>query len=300
MGCKAFSPHVVGLAKELEGRPFHLILSHNQRGNGEAALDEAFENGLGLFPSNVTVTKFCQHPGVEGTGYVPYYALFGPDGSLVDHHQGGPYHGGNGEEVLDTIRERVDALPAIYLGETGYEEHASLARAVESGKDRAKALRSLEAALDEAPDSTELKRMAKWVSRSLRRTSIKTTMGAVRDPKATFRGLQALRKDLEGTRWSTVSDGAINPSDEQKKAARAFSKVEKRWLSLKTRRGNGGDVRNPRSAKFREENARSLVAIQKELRELRKAYPDSIAAAESFVWLHLLDDDSAGGSPTGK
>ena len=92
MGCKAFTPPLVGLARELEGSPFHLIASHNQRGDDASARHEIFQNGLDPLTSNVSVVKAANHSWVTGTGYVPYYMVFDHHGDLVHHHQGGPYH----------------------------------------------------------------------------------------------------------------------------------------------------------------------------------------------------------------
>ena len=35
MGCRAITPHLVSLAKRLEGRPFHLVATHCQNGKKE-------------------------------------------------------------------------------------------------------------------------------------------------------------------------------------------------------------------------------------------------------------------------
>ncbi len=305
---------MVGLATELEGRPFHVILSHNQRGGPDVVLAEAFQNGLGLFPGNVSVTRFAQHPGIEGTGYVPYYALFGPDGALVDHHQGGPYHGGNGTQVVDTIRERLDGMPALYLGEGSFHEYADLARAVESGEKRASALAAVEAALKATPEHAELMRMDTWISRELKREAVNAAVDATRDPKLAVKKLRAMRRELGGTRWVNGPDKLLSllvgraprvpavagASDEQIHGAGMFRKIERRWSALRPLPGNGGAVRNPRCPEFLEQNALEIQAIRRALKELRTKYPDSVAAADSFTWLNLLDKGLDGARENGQ
>jgi len=74
---------LVGLAKRLEDKPFHLIAAFSQHGTKEWA--ESYLRSKGLAPSapNFTVTKGGRHPDVKGNGYVPYYMVFDHTGKLV-------------------------------------------------------------------------------------------------------------------------------------------------------------------------------------------------------------------------
>ena len=167
MGCKAFTPHMASLAKELQGERFHLIASHNQSGSAEAALHEIFQNGLDVLADNVTVTKFTNHPGVQGTGYVPYYMVFDEHGQLAYHHQGGPYHGGDGSAVLDRVRGMVKQLPKVILDpQQGGTDHP-IAKQLRSDPSFAKGARALAKALQETPSDAHLRGLEEVLERSI-------------------------------------------------------------------------------------------------------------------------------------
>ena len=89
MGCKAVTPHLVSLAKRLEGRPFHLVAAHNQNDTKENVVAYMKSNGLSDDTTNLTVTSRGRHSKVKGNGYVPYYMVFDHHGDLAHHHMCG-------------------------------------------------------------------------------------------------------------------------------------------------------------------------------------------------------------------
>ncbi len=107
---------MVGLAKRLEGKPFHLVASHCQRNPRDEVV--AYIKGKGLRPDapNFTVTSFGRHPKVRGNGYVPYYMVFDRHGKLVREHMCGDYHGGDGLGMIDWVKKLLKETPPVYLG----------------------------------------------------------------------------------------------------------------------------------------------------------------------------------------
>jgi len=105
VGCEQITPGMVGLAKKLEGKPFHLIASHCQRGDKDATLAGLKEKGWEEAMENVSVMSQTRFDDVPIT-YVPYYLIFDHTGKLRFHHMAGPYHGGNG----DQYQKEVEAL----------------------------------------------------------------------------------------------------------------------------------------------------------------------------------------------
>ena len=120
MGCRAITPELVGLARRLEGRPFHLIATDRQRSPKEKQL--AYLRDLGLSPDtpNFTVTSGGGHPGVKGNGYVPYYMIFDHRGRLVREHMGGAYHGGDGLAMIEWVDKLLLEAPSIWRQSSGF------------------------------------------------------------------------------------------------------------------------------------------------------------------------------------
>lgn len=101
---------MVGLAKKLEGEPFHLIASHCQRGDRDTSLAGLKEKGWDEAMGNVTVMSQTRYDDVKIT-YVPYYLIFDHTGKLRYHHMAGPYHGGNGDQYQDEVKKLLKEVP---------------------------------------------------------------------------------------------------------------------------------------------------------------------------------------------
>ncbi len=295
MGCRAFTPHLVGLAKELEGAPFHFIASHNQSGSPEAALHEIFQNGLEPFAPNVTVTKQAGHPGVKGTGYVPYYLLFDHHGDLVHHHQGGPYHGGDGTAVLDRVREMLRSVPVVYVGKDPFERHHKLAAELEKGKKLSKSLEALARAHAENPEDSELTRLVAGVVRYRDRLIATFAAQLPTDPGGVIKDLKSAVKDFAGTPWSAPLDELLAQLQDRsvsrlhEESASSLRSALARLDRLERVAGNGGKVLNPLDAKFRAENERDLEQIKRALKELRDEHSALPAGKRAGELLALLE-----------
>ena len=268
MGCKAFTPPLVGLARELEGQPFQLVASHNQNADARTTRHEIFQNGLALDTSNVTVTRAAGHPGVKGTGYVPYYLVFDHHGDLAYHHQGGPYHGGDGDAVHDRVRAMLRDVPQVYVGREPYEQHAKLAREIASGKRHKSALARLHAALEEAPADGELLRLCAAIERLVASQVAELERIFAVDPKRAYKLLDAAREDSAGTRWSGPLDEVAERYGDRvtrqkiEDGAKLLTATMKRWRRLAPVQGNGGEVHNPLDEEFRDANLEPLGACR--------------------------------------
>lgn len=295
MGCRAFTPPLVGLARELEGQPFHLLSSHNQSGSAEAARHEIFQNGLAPLAPNVTVAKQADHPGVKGTGYVPYYLVFDHHGDLAYHHQGGPYHGGDGNAVHDRVREMLTQVPVIYCGKEAFENHERLALELQKGHKLKKSFATLAALLKTSPEDPELLRLAGGVElyrdnllRELRRQQ-------ATDPAGALKQLKAAVKEFEGTPWAAPLAELLTEATDRasskafKSAAKSLRSIEARLAKLDPVQGNAGKVLNPLDGKFREQNERSLNQIVKALKDLAAEYPDTPAGKRAAELHSLLE-----------
>ncbi len=295
MGCKAFTPHLVGLAKELQDQPFHLIASYNQRGTPAQAKHEIFQNGLDPMTSNVTVSMHASQSGVRGTGYVPYYMVFDHHGDLAHHHQGGPYHGGDGTAVLERVRGMLEQVPFIYTGKEPFERHGELAGQFHKGSKLNKALKDLAAALEESPKDPELARILAGVRRHKRRALLGAERLLGSDFKAGLKGLQSAAKEFEGTPWAKEFEPllkALMPADARKRysaGAKTVAKAIADLQELKLIRGNGGKVLNPLDAEFRELNSKRLSTIIKDLGAVRDQGPNLPAGKLSVQLLALLE-----------
>lgn len=283
MGCKAFTPHLASLAKELEGQPFHLIASFNQNGTEEIALHELFQNGVPLTTTNVSATMQARHPGVRGTGYVPYYLVFDHHGDLVYHHQGGPYHGGDGKAVLDRVRKMLREVPRIYVGKALYTTHEKLAKSIASGKKLGRALKTLTQAIEETPDDPELKRLVAAVERHASEQQRHFERKLATQAKPALKGLMALAKEFRGTPWGgelvqrAEELAGKDRRKENESAAKKLAKILQAWDHLPTTRGNGGAVRNPVDPAFRSQNEAILKQIASRLESLAKEHGETPA-----------------------
>ena len=294
MGCQAFTPPLVGLAKELEGQPFHLVASHNQRGDAKHVRHEIFRNGLEPVTTNVSVTKSAGHPGVRGTGYVPYYLVFDHHGDLVHHHQGGPYHGGDGLAVLDRVRSMLEEVPQVYVGKEPYAEHAELAAEIASGKESRGAIARLQTALDESKDDPELTRLAAFVELMVVRRAAELENRLALDPKRGFTLLDAALSDVRGTAFSAPLEKIARKYEDRnlrkrlERTAEGLASVSKTWSALETVRGNGGEVRNPLDARFRRANERELAKLVGELRSIVEEGQGLPTGRRAQLWLDAL------------
>lgn len=294
MGCAAFTPSVVSLANELEGQPFHLIASYNQNGSAAHALEEVFQNGLSLQTSNVTATLQSGHPNVSGVKYVPYYLLFDEHGDLVHHHQGGPYHGGDNFELLDRVRGMLRELPEVYLGQEPYVMQAKLAGTIALAKNLPAGLKQLTEALAANPDDAELQRLATFVERYAKSRVANFHRTVARDPKA---AIKQLAKDAKFLGKSPLGADVLallaTTKDAKTKqrytnASKALLGIESKWNKLKPTRGNGGEVRNPLDAVFRQENASKIAKLTAALEELATEYAGQPAALVAQQMLKAL------------
>ncbi|QDU86175.1 hypothetical protein Pla163_33250 [Planctomycetes bacterium Pla163] len=283
-GCRAFTPPLLDLAEELEGRPFHLVASHNQDGDVDEVRHEIFQNGLGLAPANVSVVKGASHPGVTDTGHAPYYMVFDQHGALVHHHLGGPYHGGDGLAVLERVREMLRHVPAVYTGSEPFDEYAKLAERIASGVKLERSMADLEDALADAPDDPELVRLAAAVERHVARRTDAAEALLARDPKEGFDQLDDLVESTAGTRWHQRTQPLAERFAERdtrknaEKAAKALNAQLKAWNKLEPVAGNGGDVLDPFDPTFRAQNAAALAKIGAGLREIVTDYGSAPAA----------------------
>ena len=156
MGCKAITPHLVSLAKRLEGKPFHLVASHCQRDTQENVVSYVKSKGLAADTPNVTVTHQGRHPKIKGNGYVPYYAVFDQHGDLVHHHMCGDYHGGDGLKMIEIVDKLLKSVPAIYLGKEPFTAVPKLAKQVGAKKNLAAAIKEIEKRKTAEPSREEI------------------------------------------------------------------------------------------------------------------------------------------------
>lgn len=150
MGCKAITPHLVGLAKRLEGKAFHLVASHCQRDTRANAVAYLRSRGLRTATPNFSVQSFGHHPKVKGNGYVPYYMVFDHNGDLAQHHMCGAYHGGDGLAMIEWVDKLLKQVPTVLVGKEPYRDKAvaRLAAQVAKGKGVGKALATIEKRLE--------------------------------------------------------------------------------------------------------------------------------------------------------
>ena len=285
---------MVGLASELEGKPFHLIASYNQREGHGPALHEIFQNGLSLDPGNVTATHQSRHPKVSGVRFVPYYIVFDHHGDLVYHHQGGPYHGGDGTDVLERVKKMLRDVPKIYVGKESFSTHKKLAAQLESGKLSA-VVKKLGKLVEENGDDPEVKRLVAAIERHSRNRSRAIERMLSTDPKSAMKELNGLFKTFDGTPWgkeiatlhSRFADRAARKAQES--AAKKFVAVASAYEKLTGKRGNGGLVRNPVDAGFRSSNEDAMKQLKGSLQKIIDEAAELPAGRRAQAMLDLLN-----------
>lgn len=241
MGCKAITPHLVSLAKRLEGKPFHLVAAHCQRDSQDNVVAYLKSQGLAADAPNVTVTSFGGHPKVKGNGYVPYYIVFDHHGKMVHHHMCGAYHGGDGLKMIEWVDKLLDAAPSIYLGKEPFTALPKLAKKVGDKKLPA-ALREIDRErADEATpadEKAELDRLHAAVT-SYRDRMLKQADALVAtNPGEVVPLLKDLQKEFVRTSLAGPVDeklAAMRDSDELETAAKIYDRYERALKRLEKR-----------------------------------------------------------------
>ena len=101
---------MVGLAKSLKNAPFHLIASYCQRGTKQNALASLKKEGWSVELKNTSVMYGTQFPKAP-IKYVPYYLIFDHSGKLRYNHMAGPYHGGDGDQYKELVKQLLKEVP---------------------------------------------------------------------------------------------------------------------------------------------------------------------------------------------
>jgi hypothetical protein len=192
---------LVGLAKRLEGKPFHLLAAHCQNQPREQVVSYIKKQDLAHDTPNLTVTSFGGHPQVKGNGYVPYYMVFDQHGKLAHHHMCGNYHGGDGLKMIEWVDKLLKETPDIYLGPEPYPVLPKLAQKIGFKKGLPAAVKEVEARLGGAArdEKAELERLHAAVTRH-RDARLARAEGllATRPPQV-LPTLTTLDKELKGT-----------------------------------------------------------------------------------------------------
>jgi len=97
---------MVSLAKELEGKPVHIIASYCQRGTKDQALASLKKEGWNKDMKNMTVMKFTDFPNAP-VEYVPYYLIFDKKGKLQRNHMAGVFHGGDRDKYQSVVKRLI-------------------------------------------------------------------------------------------------------------------------------------------------------------------------------------------------
>lgn len=234
---------MVSLAKKLEGKPFHLVATHCQRGEQADVVNYVKSKGLSAETPNVTVSSFGGHPKVKGNGYVPYYMVFDHHGDLAHHHMCGDYHGGDGLAMIEWVERLLAKVPAIYLGKKPFTHVADLAKRVQKCKRLPDAIKKIEALLaEDATSSAEIRVEAKRLKDAVedyRRRRLKESQALFgTDPSAVIPSLLSLQKQFMGTTGATeIADllTKMRSSATLKKSIAIFKTYRKRmkWLGKK-------------------------------------------------------------------
>jgi hypothetical protein len=276
------TPHLVSLARKLEGRPFHIVASHCQRNSKEEVV--AYIQGQGVEPdaSNFTVTSFGRHPHIKGNGYVPYYAVFDHRGRLIRDHMCGDYHGGDGLRFIEVVEEALARTPSIYLGEDPFEDLAAVAADIEQGHKVGAHVTELEELVaddtEPEPRRAEGERLLQAIRDHVdRHLQIVTELEAT-DPAEVLPLLATLARQLQGR--SQLGDRVEQAHRERKssrelrravKMAASFDRVRTTLAELDTcdgcRRGGAGAFR-PTCAACRQANERQVAAARRTLQTL--------------------------------
>jgi len=226
------------LARELEGKPFHLIATHCQNQPKESVVAYVKKQKLAATTPNLTVSSFGGHPKVKGNGYVPYYMIFDQHGDLSYHHMCGGYHGGDGLEMIDRVNALLKETPAIYLGREPFNAVPKLAARVAQKKKLAAAVKEIEKRLAEArgDEKAELERLQEAATRYRERELANAERLLATQPAKVVSAMTALSKDFQGTALAVDEKLAeYKKSDvlEQSIAvAKSFAKLVKRVEKL--------------------------------------------------------------------
>lgn len=281
------TPHLASLASELEGRPFHVIASHNQNGTKDEVLSYARSKGIEDSSKNFTVTKSGRHPHVKGNGYVPYYMVFDHRGKLVRDHMCGDYHGGDGLKFIETVKSALDAAPSIYLGEEPFELLRVEADKIRAKKDLGKVVASLEgmAASDEtSPGSREeadrlLEAIQKYMQNQLQTASqLEAT-----SPAEVLPLLSGLSRELAGSQIGETASARYKAAKKDKgikeaiKAAAGLAKIQGMLADLdacKSCKQSGSRDFRHTCAGCRAEHAGEVAQARSALGKYLKRWPD--------------------------
>lgn len=285
MGCQAVTPHLVGLARRLEGTPFHLIASHCQQGTQAEVVAYVKSKGLAADTPNVTVTQQGRHPGVKGNGYVPYYMVFDHTGRLAHHHMCGDYHGGDGLAMIEWVDKLLAATPAIYLGPAPFEHESALAAQV-AGKKNLKAAHAAIQAKLAAPETdaaarVELERLSTALT-DYRDRMLASAAGLLATrPADAAPALKDLARELKGTTLAEAVEARIaeyaasadvkEAIAVEKKFAKIVRTLEKRDPCKECER-KGLDALVPGCATCRAEAGSALEKALEKLDELAVAH----------------------------
>jgi hypothetical protein len=202
VGCRAITPHLVGLASRLEGRPFHLIATHRQNNPRDEVVAYLRKNELSSDAPTFTVTKAGSHPKVRGNGYVPYYMVFDHHGDLVRHHMCGNYHGGDGLKMIEWVDKLLADAPDIYLGREPFERLPDLAARIGAKRKLAAAVKEAEDKLGtttDAAERAELERMLAGVKRYRDGALARTDKLIASRPSKALAVIDGLAAELAGT-----------------------------------------------------------------------------------------------------
>lgn len=220
------------MAKELEGKPFHLLATHCQK-NTRANVVKYIQ-GKGLEPTspNVSVTSFGGHPKVHGNGFVPYYMVFNQHGELVHHHMCGSYHGGDGLKMIEIVNKLLKEAQEIYLGKEPFTIIPKLAAQVAKKKKLAAAVKKIETELAGQPDRArrvELQRLHDAVQAWHDRTFDRIVKLSGTNPPAVIPSMKQLANDLKGTKMGEHSarNLAALQKNPDKTAIRLFKGLQK-------------------------------------------------------------------------
>ncbi|MHC4452552.1 MAG: TlpA family protein disulfide reductase [Planctomycetota bacterium] len=213
MGCKAVTPHLVSLAKRLEGKPFHLVAAHCQRDTKENVVSYISGKGLAAGAPNFTVTSMGGHPKVKGNGYVPYYMVFDHHGNLAHQHMCGDYHGGDGLKMIDWVDKLLKATPEIYLGKEPYVHFDKLAKQISKKKNLPGALRELDKHSEATPGREQLAELARLKKAivNYRDRMLETANEFMEtDPTKVIGSLSGLSKEFKGSALSPEIDSKLS------------------------------------------------------------------------------------------
>ena len=284
----------------MEGRPFHLLAAHCQRGEKSTVVSYIRSKGLAEDTPNMTVSSFGGHPNVKGNGYVPYYMVFDHTGALRHHHMCGAYHGGDGMKMIEWVERLVGEAPAIYLGDEPFEHYTKLASQVAKGEGIAKALATLESVDDTQPEAAraEAKRLldalATWRDGQLARVdhlmatkpdavlAALGTLGKAMGPKAKLaEPVFARSAALKG---SPDLAAAVKI---QKLLEKTKRKIERLKVPKDAKR-RGVTIFDPSDSACRAEHAKTLDRAAKKLRDATADHPDLPIATTANAYAKLL------------